>query len=157
MEFENIIRLIQSVSESNLTDFQMEQDDFKIKMKTDKGQKVVTTQLPVNMMPMQMPVQQEAALQMAAPVQAQQETQERQITGNVVKCPLVGTFYGSPSPDDEAYVKVGDTVKKGQTLGIVEAMKLMNEIECEFDGKVKEILVQNEDKVEFGQPLFVIE
>lgn len=156
MEFENIIRLIQNVSESNLTEFQMEQDDFKIKMKTDKGQKVVATQLPVNMMPMQLPVH-ESPVQTNTPVLVQQNNQEKQITGNVVKCPLVGTYYTAPSPEDEPYVKVGDVVKKGQTLGLVEAMKLMNEIECEFDGKVKEILVQNEDKVEFGQPLFVIE
>lgn len=74
----------------------------------------------------------------------------------MVKSPLVGTFYNAPSPDAEAFVKVGDTVKKGQVLGIVEAMKLMNEIESEFDGTVEQILVENEDVVEYGQPLFVI-
>ena len=77
-------------------------------------------------------------------------------SGNIVKCPLVGTFYAAPSEDSPAFVKVGDTVKKGQTLGIVEAMKLMNEIESEFDGVVKEIYVQNEESVEYGQPLFRI-
>lgn len=74
----------------------------------------------------------------------------------VVTCPLVGTFYSSPAPDEEDFVKVGDTVKKGQTIGIVEAMKLMNEIECEYDGVVDAILVNNEDVVEYGQPLFRI-
>ena len=73
-----------------------------------------------------------------------------------MKSPLVGTFYNAPSPDAEPYVKVGDTVKKGQVLAIVEAMKLMNEIESEFDGTVEKILVSNEEVVEFGQPLFVI-
>ncbi|RDU23313.1 acetyl-CoA carboxylase biotin carboxyl carrier protein [Anaerosacchariphilus polymeriproducens] len=155
MEFENIIRLIESVSKSNLTDFQLEQNDFKIKMKTDKGQKVITTtQMPVHVTQAQM---HNVEAQMEAPVQVQQDNNENKLTGNVVKCPLVGTFYSSPSPEDGPYVKVGDTVKKGQTLGIVEAMKLMNDIECEFDGVVKEILVQNEDKVEFNQPLFIIE
>lgn len=74
----------------------------------------------------------------------------------VVTCPLVGTFYSSPSPDAEDFVKAGDTVKKGQVLGIVEAMKLMNEIECEFDGIVDAVLVKNEEVVEYGQPLFRI-
>lgn len=74
----------------------------------------------------------------------------------VVSCPLVGTFYSSPSPDAEDFVKVGDTVKKGQVIGIVEAMKLMNEIECEFDGIVDAVLVKNEEVVEYGQPLFRI-
>lgn len=74
----------------------------------------------------------------------------------VVTCPLVGTFYSSPSPEAEDFVKVGDAVKKGQVLGIVEAMKLMNEIECEYDGVIDAILVKNEEVVEFGQPLFRI-
>jgi len=75
---------------------------------------------------------------------------------NVVTCPLVGTFYSSPSPDAEDFVKVGDHVKKGQVIGIVEAMKLMNEIESEYDGIVEAILVKNEETVEYGQPLFRI-
>lgn len=77
-------------------------------------------------------------------------------TDKIVVSPLVGTFYHSASPEAEPYVKVGDLVKKGQTLGIIEAMKLMNEIECEFDGVVDGILVSNEDVVEYGQPLFRI-
>ena len=74
----------------------------------------------------------------------------------VVTSPLVGTFYESSSPDADAFVKVGDTVKKGQVLGIIEAMKLMNEIESEYDGVVEAILVNNEEVVEYGQPLFRI-
>ncbi len=70
--------------------------------------------------------------------------------------PLVGTFYNASSPESEPFVKVGDPVKKGQVLGIIEAMKLMNEIECEFDGVVEAILIGNEDVVEYGQPLFRI-
>ena len=76
--------------------------------------------------------------------------------GNVITSPLVGTFYAAPAEDAEAFVKVGDTVKKGQTLAIVEAMKLMNEIESDFDGTVKEVLVENGAPVEYGQPLFRI-
>ena len=87
------------------------------------------------------------------------ENAEKKISGiseKVITCPLVGTFYSSPAPDAEDYVKVGDTVKKGQVIGIVEAMKLMNEIESDFDGKVAEIYVQNGQAVEYGQPLFRI-
>ena len=76
---------------------------------------------------------------------------------NVVSSQLVGIFYSAASPDEKDFVSVGDTVKKGQVLGIVEAMKLMNEIESEYDGVVKEILVDNEQMVEYGQPMFVIE
>lgn len=90
----------------------------------------------------------------AASVQAAQSDSVPE--GNTVKAPLVGTFYNAASPENPAFVKVGDVVKKGQTLGIIEAMKLMNEIESEFDGVVEAILIENEQMVEYGQPLFVI-
>ncbi len=76
--------------------------------------------------------------------------------GKQVKAPLVGTFYNASSPEEDPFVQVGDTVKKGQVLGIIEAMKLMNEIECEYDGVVEAVLVENEQMVEYGQPLFII-
>lgn len=75
----------------------------------------------------------------------------------IVKAPMVGTFYLKPSPTSEAYVEIGKTVKKGDTLCIIEAMKLMNEIESEFDGKIIEICVKDGETVEYGKPLFVIE
>ena len=137
MELEKIIELIHTVSESNLTQFTMEEGNLKISMKTDKQTKIVAASVPA-----------------AAPAAA--ETEEEIPAGNIVKSPLVGTFYNAPSPDAEPFVKEGDTVKKGQVLGIVEAMKLMNEIESEFDGTVEKILVSNEQVVEYGQPLFVI-
>lgn len=147
MEFENLVKLIQAVSESNLTEFKMQDGDFKISMETNKETKQVTVtaaSVPVQAVP--------------AAVEAQEAApQEKEVTGNVVKSPLVGTFYEAPSPESKPFVQVGDIVKKGQVLGIVEAMKLMNEIESEFDGTVKEILVKNEQMVEFGQPMFVIE
>ena len=83
---------------------------------------------------------------------AQNETDNLKI----IKSPMVGTFYSSSSPDKPVYAKVGDKVKKGDTLCIIEAMKLMNEIESEFDGEIAEICVQNEDMVEYGMPLFKI-
>ena len=97
----------------------------------------------------------------SAPAVPEALTEERPDTetisaGNVVSCPLVGTFYAASSPDAEPFVKVGDTVKKGQVLGIVEAMKLMNEIESDFDGEIAEIYVENGQPVEYGQKLFRI-
>jgi acetyl-CoA carboxylase biotin carboxyl carrier protein len=84
------------------------------------------------------------------------EKQPAEECGNKVLSPMVGTFYCQASPEKPPFVKLGDKVKKGQTLCIIEAMKLMNEIESEFDGEVVSILSQNEEMVQFGQPLFVI-
>ena len=154
MELDKIIELIHTVSESNLTQFTMEEGNLKISMKTDKQTKVVAAPQAVAAVPAAAVVE---TIQPAAPSQdSTQQPQEETLDGNVVKSPLVGTFYNAPSPDAEPYVKLGDTVKKGQVLAIVEAMKLMNEIESEFDGTVEKILVSNEEVVEYGQPLFVI-
>lgn len=84
------------------------------------------------------------------------DSEDKKIEGNVVKSPMVGTFYLKPSPTSEPYVEVGKQVKKGETLCIIEAMKLMNEIESEFDGEVKEILVKDGEPVEYGTALFII-
>ena len=81
---------------------------------------------------------------------------EKSEEGNIVKSPMVGTFYLKPSPTSTPYVEVGQKVKKGDVLCIIEAMKLMNEIESEFDGEIKEILVKDEETVEYGKPLFII-
>lgn len=164
MEFEKIIQLIKTVSDSNLTQFAMEEGNLKISMKTNKQTKVIAAPMMAPAPGPDMgsaaggPVLQAVQAQ-AGPLQTEvsfQEAGETVLSGNVVKSPLVGTFYNAPSPDAETFVKVGDTVKKGQVLGIVEAMKLMNEIESEFDGTVEQILVENEEVVEYGQPLFVI-
>lgn len=153
MEFEKILELIHAVSDSNLTKFHLADGEWQLDMETNKQQQVKTVV-----------VKESDGVQIAAaPVNEiaftddSQEDKDEKVTGNVVKSPLVGTFYRASSPDSEPFVKVGDTVKKGQVLAIVEAMKLMNEIESEFDGTVKEILVENEQMVEYGQALFVIE
>ena len=98
-----------------------------------------------------------AGVSTEAPAAAPEAAESHDIASDkVITSPLVGTFYSSSSPDAESFVKEGDTVKKGQVLGIIEAMKLMNEIESDFDGKVAEILVENGQPVEYGQPLFRI-
>ncbi len=147
MNYEEIASLIDKINASCLTEFELEQGEFHLKIKTDKQKKVVKA---VPEAPVPMPA---AAAPTAAP---QEEAAKPEITGNTVKSPLVGTFYNAPSPDAEPFVKVGDTVKKGQVIGIVEAMKLMNEVESEFDGVVEQILIENASMVEYGQPLFVI-
>ena len=148
MEFEKMIELIKTVSDSNLTQFQIEEDDFKLSMKTDKQSKVVVQK--------QESIPKEIQSVAMDEIKPAEQKEIKKAEGNVVKSPLVGTFYSASSPDSAPFVKVGDTVKKGQVLGIVEAMKLMNEIESEFDGVVKEIQIENEQVVEYGQPLFVI-
>lgn len=103
--------------------------------------------------PVQAPVVETAPVQQSAPTQASAP----QPTGKTIKAPMVGVFYQAASPEAEPYVTVGKTVKKGDTVCIIEAMKLMNEIQAEEDGTIKEILVKNGDIIEYGQPLFVIE
>ena len=103
--------------------------------------------------PVQAPVVETAPVQQSAPTQASAP----QPSGKTIKAPMVGVFYQAASPEAEPYVTVGKTVKKGDTVCIIEAMKLMNEIQAEEDGTIKEILVKNGDIIEYGQPLFVIE
>lgn len=105
--------------------------------------------------PVQAPVVENAPVQQSAPAPA--PTTAPQPTGKTIKAPMVGVFYKAASPKAEPYVTVGKTVKKGDTVCIIEAMKLMNEIQAEEDGTIKEILVKDGDIIEYGQPLFVIE
>ena len=146
MEFGQIIDLIKAVSDSNLTEFEIQDGETKISMETNKETKQITVTAPLS----------QPQLSAVQPAVVQEEEKAEEKTGNIVKSPLVGTFYQSASPESEPFVKEGDIVKKGQVLGIVEAMKLMNEIESEYDGTVTVILVIIEVMVEFGQPLFVI-
>ncbi|MFQ6948874.1 MAG: acetyl-CoA carboxylase biotin carboxyl carrier protein [Blautia hansenii] len=139
MEFDKIVKLIHAVGESGLSEFSFEEGALKISMRG--GEKQGKT---VEFLPKAMEIKEEIKEKPTA------------ITGKIVKSPLVGTFYAAPSPEAETFVKKGDIVKKGQVLGIVEAMKLMNEIESEYDGVVEDILIGNEDTVEYGQSLFVI-
>ena len=156
MDYQQILELVKEVSKAGLTNFEHTEGNIRIAMSRPQPEEKIV--VPASNL-----VLQEAAGAGANTVEtavsAQQEPEQivEEKGGNVVKSPLVGTFYAAPSEDAQPFVKVGDTVKKGQTLAIVEAMKLMNEIESEFDGVVTEILVENEDNVEYGQPLFRIQ
>lgn len=146
MEFSKIVELIHAVSEAGLSEFQMQEGNLNISMSANRSvvaESTVAANRPI-----------ESA---QASLQPPKQPPLAEASGNTVKSPLVGTFYAAASPESAPFVKVGERVTKGQVLGIVEAMKLMNEIESEFDGTVREILVKNEQMVEFGQPMFVIE
>ena len=146
MELENLLKLIDKVSSSGLDSFRMEEEGFKLSMKKKRGREAAVTLSGAAVMPVRMDDE-------SSDIGEHTELP----AGKQVKAPLVGTFYNASSPEEDPFVQVGDTVKKGQVLGIIEAMKLMNEIECEYDGVVEAVLVENEQMVEYGQPLFVIE
>lgn len=155
MEFENLLRLINTVSDSKLTGFSYGENGVKIKLKKEQGKvQVVSTgtvsentgSVSYATVPQTVEVEEETK-----PAEAESKNED---SGKVVVSPLVGTFYAAPAEDAEPFVKAGDTVKKGQTLAIVEAMKLMNEIESDYDGVIEEILVENGQPVEYNQPLF---
>lgn len=164
MKVEEIIQLLEAVSKNNIDQLSVTSDDGKEIVITNNDAKsvVVTPEAVVPVVPTapvapaQVAVAPAQVAAVSAPVAAVPTPAAQEEKGQLVKSPLVGTFYNAPSPDSPAYVKVGDTVKKGQILGIIEAMKLMNEIESDYDGVVTEILIKNEETVEFGQPLFRI-
>lgn len=138
MEFENLITLIKTVSDSSVTGFQYEQDGVKLSIQKEAVQQIVE-------------YHGDTTTKVVIPEKVQEEA-----AGNIIKSPLVGRFYVAPAEDAEPFVEVGGSVKKGQTVAIVEAMKLMNDIESEFDGVVAEVFVENGETVEYGQPLFRI-
>ncbi len=160
MKVEEIIQLLEAVSKNNIDQLSVTSDDGKEIVITNNDAKsvVVAPEAVVPVVPTApvAPAQVAVAPAQVAAVAAAPAPAAQEEKGQLVKSPLVGTFYNAPSPDSPAYVKVGDTVKKGQILGIIEAMKLMNEIESDYDGVVTEILIKNEETVEFGQPLFRI-
>ena len=154
MEFENLLTLIKTVSDSELTEFSYEENGSSIHLKKKKETVVVagsTSDIPVMGLE-NMQTAGNTRLKESDIVQQKSDEPE----GQIVKSPLVGTFYAAPSEDAEPFVSVGDQVKKGQTLAIVEAMKLMNEIMAELDGEIVEVCVQNGQVVDFGCPLFRI-
>ena len=160
MDYQQILELVKEVSKAGLTNFEYTEGNIRIAMSCPQPEEKIV--VPASNIALQEAIGVSAnsvnganTAGVAAQSQAAEAVGEK--GGNLVKSPLVGTFYTAPSEDAEPFIKVGDTVKKGQTLAIVEAMKLMNEIESEFDGVVTEILVENEENVEYGQPLFRIQ
>lgn len=151
MDIEKLEKIVKIFEDSSMMEFTFEEGDTKLKM-DKKGHLVGPAEIAAAQMAAMpvMPAAATPAASAAAP-QAEEETGEEYITS-----PIVGTFYSAPSPEAKAFVKVGDHVKAGQTVCILEAMKLMNEIESDFDCEIEAVLVSNEQKVEYGQPLFRI-
>ena len=148
MEYDKIKQLMDDMGNSKLTSIEIDfPDGMKISMKKEEKQVVKVTEV-------QEVVESKNTESNENVKQKTAEPQEENC--NIVKSPMVGTFYLKPSPDSEAFVQVGQRVKKGDTLCIIEAMKLMNEIESEFDGEVVEVLLKDGEMVEYGKPLFKI-
>ncbi|CAL68285.1 acetyl-CoA carboxylase biotin carboxyl carrier protein [Christiangramia forsetii] len=166
MDLKEIQNLIKFVAKSGASEVKLETGDVKITIRTgsDEKETTIVQQVPVGgqqqmpQMPAQQPQQQAPAQQESAPQQdskdAAAEDNSKYIT---VKSPIIGTFYRKPSPDKPTFAEVGDTIKEGDVLCIIEAMKLFNEIESEVSGKIVKVLVEDSSPVEFDQPLFLVD
>jgi acetyl-CoA carboxylase biotin carboxyl carrier protein len=155
MDLRKLKTLIDLVSESNISELEITEADGKVRIVKSDPQTVVAAQPVVYQAAPQMA----AAAPLAAPAPAAPAAPEAAPapTGHIVKAPMVGTFYGAASPGAKAFVSVGSVVKEGDPICIIEAMKIMNEIEADKAGTVTQVLAQNGQAVEYGQPLFVIE
>lgn len=153
MDYKAIEQIIKTAGESGLNYLEIETEGIHITMKKGEAVSAVEKTKAETL---------EAAAEKAASSEAETEkTEDKEISGEdenikVVTSPIVGTFYSAGSPDAEPFASVGSAVKKGQVLCIIEAMKLMNEIESEFDGEIVEVLAKDEQMIEYGQPLFKI-
>ncbi|MCB2342830.1 acetyl-CoA carboxylase biotin carboxyl carrier protein [Clostridium estertheticum] len=166
MDYKNIQELIKTVSDTQITCFEIETDGIRIKMEKKKAQ-VVVERVPQNVTHIETVTHEPLTKETIEMQQVYTKNKENDVSENavktisdenifIVKSPIVGTMYTSPSAESKNFVKAGSIVKVGDTLCILEAMKLMNEIESEVNGEVLEVLVSNEDMVEYGQPLFKI-
>ncbi len=146
MDLKEIKELIRVFDRSGLTKLKLKQDNFAISLQ--KGSLTeIETPTPAPSLPAPQTVNEPP----------KEEIEAAKKKGEYITSPMVGTFYRAPSPDSPPFVNVGDTVRKGQTIGIIEAMKIFNEIEAEFDCKILEILVEDGQPVEYDMPLFLVE
>ncbi len=157
MDINLIKKLIKIVEQSEVTEFSVQEGDLKVKISKNSGNIQNVSFQPITEMsrPAVVPPNSSGAnsgSEISVPVSEQKKSNTHEI-----KSPIVGTFYRAPAPDADPYVQVGDNVSTGSVLCIVEAMKLMNEIECDVNGKIVKILVENATPVEYNQPLFLIE
>ena len=168
MTLENILTIMEKFDSSDSAYLELKMGDVDLKLKKPEAcakQTMMTGQMLPQAGVMQMPMMQEMANQQAAsntsPLAAPEQTKEKagmpQIQVDYIKAPLVGVFYAAASPDKAPFVKVGSKVEKGETVCLIEAMKMMSEVTAPRAGVIKEILVENGDLVEYDKPLFVIE
>ncbi|MEX0721293.1 MAG: acetyl-CoA carboxylase biotin carboxyl carrier protein [Balneolaceae bacterium] len=157
MDLKLIKNILNLISESDVDEVSLEEGDFKIRVKkTATIEQVSYTQPAAPQVPQAAPAQPNASNEAGADTTESVQSTGPNIDGETIKSPIVGTYYEAPSPESDNFIKEGDKVKAGQTLCIVEAMKIMNEIEAEFSGTVQKILVKNAQPVEYDQPLFII-
>ncbi|GGH37447.1 acetyl-CoA carboxylase [Mangrovimonas yunxiaonensis] len=162
MELKDIQNLIKFVAKSGASEVKLETDDVKITIKTGSDDKETTTyvqQIPVNAPVAQapMPAAPQQHVQPAAAAVSETPAAAEDSKYITIKSPIIGTFYRKPSPDKPVFVEVGSTIKEGDVLCIIEAMKLFNEIESEVSGKIVKVLVDDSSPVEFDQPLFLVD
>jgi acetyl-CoA carboxylase biotin carboxyl carrier protein len=153
MDLRKIKKLMELLEESGIAEIEVKEGEESIKL----SRNITSSAAPLQQMvqqPMMAPQQQ--ATQTSSQVENKKDDSSNQ-NRNTVNSPMVGTFYASASPESKPFVTVGQSVKKGDTLCILEAMKMMNQVQAESDGKILEILIDNAEPVEFDQPLFVIE
>jgi len=158
MDIKQIQDLIRFVSKSGVNEVSIEQNDFKITIKTNQAPTYVTATVPVAAAPAPQAVAAapaEATVHVNAPADVAPAAESSNYI--TVKSPMIGTFYRSAGPDKPLFVNVGDEIKPGSVLCIVEAMKLFNEIESEVSGRIVKVLVDNASPVEYDQPLFLVE
>lgn len=152
MDLRKLKKLIDLVEESGISELELTEGEEKVRISRNAPAQAVAY-APAYMPPPAPPV---AAAQAPASAAAATEPAKPQIEGQVIKSPMVGTFYRAPSPDAKAFVDIGTPIEAGKTVCIIEAMKLLNEIESEFSGTIKAILVENGHPVEYGEPLFIV-
>jgi acetyl-CoA carboxylase biotin carboxyl carrier protein len=149
MDIRKVKKLIELLEESDVAEIEIHEGEESVRISRGSTAVFAPMAAPVAAAPMATPAT------AAAPVTA--PAAEPEVQGHAVRSPMVGTFYSAPSPEASAFVKEGDTVSAGQTLCIIEAMKILNQIESDKAGKITKILVENGQPVEFDQPLFIIE
>lgn len=161
MNLNEIQDLIKFVAKSGVTEVEIEQKDFKITIKSESKKSdspiIVQAAAPVAQQMVAAPVQAMAPAQVAAAAPATESASAEDSKLITVKSPMIGTFYRSSGPDKEPFVSVGQSINKGETVCIIEAMKLFNEIEAEFSGKIVKVLVDDATPVEYDQPLFLVD
>jgi acetyl-CoA carboxylase biotin carboxyl carrier protein len=155
MDLRKLKKLIDLVQESGIAELEITEGEEKVRIVRGGNASEIVVPAAPQMYAMPAPMAASAAAAPAAPPAAAAEPAVP--AGHIVKSPMVGTFYRSASPGAKPFIEVGDTVKAGQTICIIEAMKLLNEIECDKDGVVKAIVAENGQPVEYGEPLVVIE
>ena len=158
MDLKLIKNILTMISDSDVNEVSIEEGDFKIKVKKTAAVEQITYTQPLAAAPAPIPAAPVAAAPTPTPATSATPSEAAMAAkGDTMKSPIVGTFYQAASPESDPFCKVGDVVKKGQTLCIIEAMKIMNEIEADYAGTIREILVSDGTPVEYDQPLFIIE